>query len=198
MLWARASMLVAATVVVGCEAIAGYDSESTGAGFSAAACVNAEEDPSNCGACGNPCRSDQDCVSGSCRCRPRLSSCNGACVDQKTDPRNCGSCGKTCKSSEVCVGGSCTSWSVLCRNTKCPIDGVGTACVDTKTAPLDCGGCGIVCATNQLCVDSACRAYAPAGSCKQCPCAECGAGSKCCSPPSGHETAICVEGSSCP
>jgi hypothetical protein len=60
-------------------------------------CVDLQNDPANCGQCGNACDMDagQGCRDGLC-CAAGDTICNGACSNLNTDPMNCGACGVVC------------------------------------------------------------------------------------------------------
>jgi hypothetical protein len=89
----------------------------------------------------------------------------------------------------------------MCRNATCMNLGMtfcNNSCYTTQELqrdPLNCGQCGLECQEYELCVEGACQLYFPAPSCTACPCAACGAGTKCCAV-SG--TALCVAGTACP
>lgn len=90
-------------------------------------CVNLLTDASNCGSCGNACRSPASCRNGICVApvatpavpvasttsppldcgKMGLSSCRGICVDLKTDSLNCGSCSNRCQPPSSCRNGIC-------------------------------------------------------------------------------------------
>ena len=58
-------------------------------------CIDTQNDPNNCGSCGNTCGAGQTC-------------CGGGCVDTATDSNNCGSCGYPCLGGDTCQNGLCT------------------------------------------------------------------------------------------
>jgi hypothetical protein len=73
------------------------------------ACVNASNDPLNCGGCGIVCNSGQ-CINSSCGqsgCPGSLVLCSGVCTDTQFDPDNCGGCGLECPTGRACRGGRC-------------------------------------------------------------------------------------------
>ncbi|MCL2723198.1 MAG: hypothetical protein FWD69_02065 [Polyangiaceae bacterium] len=86
------------------------------------ACVaDTENDPANCGACGNSCGDRSNavgrCTSGHCElvtCTPGYLDCDGdeatGCeINVASDPSNCGSCKHPCNSGLVCMNGICTA-----------------------------------------------------------------------------------------
>src|ERR1051326_672747 len=53
-------------------------------------CVD-ENDPNNCGTCGNKCAMNAACKMGICTpCPSGFGVCNGACTDLQGDAKNCG------------------------------------------------------------------------------------------------------------
>jgi Stigma-specific protein, Stig1 len=85
-------------------------------------CTNLNNDPNNCGSCGQTCIGGT-CQSGKCVCPAGESMCFGTCVDLGSDPQNCGSCGTFCKAGETCCG----------------------ACTNTNFDAFNCGSCGNNC-----------------------------------------------------
>ncbi len=126
------------------------------------ACVDEQNDPSNCGSCSTVCPGPTSgtgspaCVSGACSlsCAAGLAACPSAnpteCVNEQTDPSNCGTCGKTCPApsngngSAACATGACT-FDCASGYTACPSEG---QCDDLATDPANCGSCGHVCTTS--------------------------------------------------
>ena len=87
-------------------------------GMSNDVCVNTQNDPSHCGACGNMCSAANataacvvgqcgigNCLSGSTKCQDDLS--NNVCVNTQNDPSHCGACGNMCVSGKFCQVGAC-------------------------------------------------------------------------------------------
>ena len=63
-----------------------------------------ENDPENCGACGNVCGIDDVCTMGICEpiCPAGQTLCGETCYDLLGDPDNCGTCGNQCAADEYC------------------------------------------------------------------------------------------------
>lgn len=116
-----------------------------------AGCVDPTVDKRNCGACGQSCGPDQECVASTCVCGPGTVSCGGACVVTDSDTKNCGGCGNTCSSGQVCEAGACKASCTIGLNILC-----GTACVTPASDPLNCGGCGLQCSSGQSCRNATC------------------------------------------
>src|SRR5262249_40281173 len=113
----------------------------TGTTMCGSSCVETKVDPSNCGACGTACTSDQVCSAGTCAltCAGGTTKCGSSCLDTNVDPKNCGSCGNACTAGQVCNAGSCAATCspglVQC----------GASCIDPMSNLTNCGataGCG--------------------------------------------------------
>ena len=116
---------------------------------------------------GQRCRSNDDCcsdncVGGSCACRPLHTRCSHRCVNLRSDETNCGACGVTCDPFVSCRDGacacspfgracqadaSCCSKQCIAGQCACGVGRTrcGTACINTQTDAANCGGCGQVC-----------------------------------------------------
>ncbi len=80
----------------------------------ASVCTTTDQDPQNCGACGNACLNsgtDPICLAGSCACGGTLIDyCDGTgCMDVSSDFNNCGACGNACdpNNDQACMSGVC-------------------------------------------------------------------------------------------
>jgi hypothetical protein len=82
----------------------------TGNTFCANGCLKLDDDPNNCGACGNVCVSGH-CSQGACAetSVTTASSCDGDCPDLSSDPLNCGAAGNACPPGAVCLDGACAA-----------------------------------------------------------------------------------------
>jgi len=112
------------------------------------ACLNLDNDLSNCGKCGKTCPTVANGApvcsklngTGSCdaNCNTNYTKCAGACVDTQSDSQHCGSCAKVCSTGQVCRTGQCTS--DCGSKTQC-----GTSCVNLSSDTSNCGKCGTTC-----------------------------------------------------
>jgi len=147
--------------------------------------VDLQTDRDNCGACGEACGWDSQCVAGSCSCA--ATTCGKICVKLDQNPDNCGACGQACPANQWCDQGSCTSvcegticdrWCTdlmtnegacgacghqcgsaeSCRSGVCVCTGTmcGSACVDLGSSATNCGACGRDCGPGQCCTDGQC------------------------------------------
>ncbi|AKU97744.1 Tryptophan synthase alpha chain [Labilithrix luteola] len=123
----------------------------------------------NCGACGNACAADQQCIKDPngkyvCACPAGQTLCGATCVDFSLDPRNCGACGVDCTQAATdehgigtCINGACkfacsAGWGDCNGDTR---DGCET---NMNADPNNCGACGTTCdlLAGQPCVGGRC------------------------------------------
>ncbi len=117
-----------------------------------AGCVDPANDKRNCGACGQSCGNNRECVDSVCTCGPGTTSCpDGTCAVIDSDPNNCGGCGVVCGSGQVCEASMCKMACTAGVDLVC-----SGACVDPGNDPNNCGGCGNTCASGQSCRNSVC------------------------------------------
>jgi hypothetical protein len=137
-------------------------------------CVNPEEDPENCGACGIVCMT----VHGAGIC------CGSVCYDPMVSHENCGSCSNDCEGWEECISGECVAL-VQCAGGAVQCGGecvylsenddhcgscyhacvgdppvlrcCGGICVNPYTDPSNCGVCGNVCPDGSGCDAGICQ-----------------------------------------
>jgi hypothetical protein len=129
-------------------------------------CTNVQNDPANCGTCGNACGAGLACASGHCTtaCLPGLIQCAATygvdagadsaigmldaapvdagppiCTNPQLDDRNCGACGVVCAASQTCLAGAC-AYPVSCADLayrKGPLpDGKYTVDPDGASGPI--------------------------------------------------------------
>jgi hypothetical protein len=92
-------------------------------------CVNQQNDPMNCGACGNVCPANKPlCEGGTC----------------KTPPCSNSTCG-----SGTCCGGSCCQAGQLCCSVSGPLDGVLSCYTPTPQQPTCAPGCAPLCISDR-------------------------------------------------
>jgi Stigma-specific protein, Stig1 len=162
------TLITCSVLLGGCPNGAGI-SCPTGALDCLTTCVDARNDPNNCGGCGLHCTSTQVCVNGACSegCGPNLIRCGNLCVDSQSDPGNCGGCGMQCGADTYCVAGQC-SFSCPAPNQLCS----GPTCIDTANDSKNCGACGNVCPLRQVCCGGSCvvtNTNDHCGGCGACP-----------------------------
>jgi hypothetical protein len=116
-------------------------------------CVDLDDDPDHCGACGRACALAEECVEGVCKAACEADGvCGGVCVDVANDPANCGTCGRWCDNDEVCEVGQCVrTCSESCGEHELCVAGLCTCrvgysvcndkCVDLQTDDNNCGTC---------------------------------------------------------
>ncbi len=114
------------------------------------ACVNLQNDPTHCGACGSACTPGQSCQNGACTCQGGLTQCGSSCVNLQSDGMNCGQCGTACTGGQACSVGACAT-DCAQGLTKC-----GSSCVDMVTDAQHCGSCDNVCPAGSLCTAGVC------------------------------------------
>lgn len=127
------------------------------------ACVSSQNDPKNCGSCGNVCPGSQVCSDGTCRCPGGDVICgagaDAACVSLESED-NCGACGHACPPGSACVAGACVCLGEEAGVLLCSTDAGTEICANTENDPNNCGGCGVACALTQTCISGTRRASA--------------------------------------
>ncbi len=150
-----------------------------------ATCVAADNDPDNCGACGNVCSANMACEDGACVCGTELVECESneiccetpeglVCTNPETDRDNCGACGTKCatgEANESCLTGQCGCLKTVVNSgvekdlIELCTDGFvccqaepgepPRGCVDINTES-DCGECGNKCGAGEVCRNGQC------------------------------------------
>jgi hypothetical protein len=93
-------------------------------------CVNVQNDPLNCGMCGNRCPAEKNlCEGGTCQAPP----CNGG----------------ACKTAAQCCGASCCETNQICCSTQGPLDGVVSCFTPTAAQPTCPPGCAPLCISDR-------------------------------------------------
>lgn len=110
-------------------------------------CVDLASSPSNCGACGNRCPTNEVCSHGACECDAPQTVCGAACVNLRVDEANCGSCGARCD-GPCNQGMCCGAGHAYC----------GGTCIDVSADDDNCGDCGQRCDGLGLCNGGHCVA----------------------------------------
>ena len=112
------------------------------------ACVDTTGSMTNCGMCGNACRSDMQCWQSACRCATGMADCGGVCKDVQSTATNCGTCNNVCATGATCVMGVCTcpTGQTACSGT----------CRNLTTDNSNCGTCGTVCSGGTMCLFGGC------------------------------------------
>lgn len=117
-------------------------------------------DAKNCGACGNSCGANSKCENGTCSCtaKDEISCSPDGCVNAQTSNKHCGTCGNACKTGESCKKGAC------CPTGQQVCSGNGQ-CIDVQTDNNNCGSCGTVCKDGKTCKDGSCQKCSPQNKC---------------------------------
>lgn len=139
--------------------------------------TSTDDDPLNCGACGNACAEGVICWRGACGCPNGFLQCGNDCKNVQTDNDNCSACGSLCRAPEsdgdprwTCgprIMPANTRWQ--CASASCNLQckpGFGDCndafcsdgCeVDLRKDPANCGACGNACAPGQTCNRGTCE-----------------------------------------
>lgn len=123
-----------------------------------------DEDPSNCGSCGNACAAANaapTCVAAECgfdACNMGFASCDdvdsNGCEADLRGVETCGACDAMCSTGQLC---DASSDPISCAN-ECTATECGTSCVDTGTDVAHCGGCDSPCPTPERAASITCAA----------------------------------------
>lgn len=173
-------MFLAACLVSGCGGAAGNGSDGGVTTASCASpasacgemCVDLQNDPMNCGACGQACAAEHVnnalCVFGVCgydECAAGYADCdsdigNGCELPVDADVANCGGCGLVCApanaTTPTCAAGACGYASCAAGHADCDNDATNGCEVDVTTDDRNCGTCGRSCGVDETCQSGVC------------------------------------------
>jgi alpha-tubulin suppressor-like RCC1 family protein len=143
--------------------------------------VDLQNDPLNCGGCGNACDGPGEsatCTDGVCGCLPGRADCNGLAadgceVDLMSNQANCGTCGNFCSAPHgvsACNSGMCEIELCLPGWDDCTAE---PGCETSVTSVVECGSCGNDCSllanvADVWCDGESCRINACAGDTADC------------------------------
>ena len=114
--------------------------------------TDTESDPRHCGACGNACGPQQQCVDGTCTCEGSYLDCDGTdttgCeINGANDLAHCGRCSMACSfanAAAACTMGTCELGTCATDFGDC--DGMdSTGCEVSFSSLPNCGRCGETC-----------------------------------------------------
>lgn len=117
-------------------------------------CVNQQYGNHNCGACGNVCEENEQCIEGQCRSCPnrREQFCQEefddegrpafVCTNLQNDASNCGQCGLDCGPGYICTEGTCACAPDAGH---CEFVDGEEYCTDLDVDMWNCGQCDNVC-----------------------------------------------------
>jgi hypothetical protein len=139
-------------------------------GLAADGCeANLQNDPNNCGSCGETCTPDNMCQGGicGCECPKGTAFCPGdtaCCETMLGTNENCNFCGDTCdlaNAESQCMPAAplymCTLVTCNPGYANCDMMATNGCEVDTQTDPANCGACGNACAPNDTCAGGMCQ-----------------------------------------
>lgn len=142
-----------------------------------------DNDPKNCGACGNACKAGDACWHGACGCPPGFTQCGDQCTHLEIDSENCAACGHVCMPPNDDAGAGVwpcgpgvlpPNYGPTCESSSCTLDCIngfgncnGDKCsdgceTDLQNDPKNCGTCGHACAPEQGCQFGKCACDDPA------------------------------------
>lgn len=154
------TIVLAALLAAACGSSGDTNPCGPGMAMCGANCVDVENNPNDCGGCGNVCSGTTPfCVSGVCQatCGGGDVYCAGTgCVDVSSNEQHCGACDISCGTAGTCNSGVC-----LCE----PGPGIlmcGAECADVATDVDHCGSCFNNCNNDEICTSGVCVCANPA------------------------------------